>query len=65
MDIACNMVINVSFNGHSYNYYFYVFIKYSNIHIRKKATLPNRKGRNIYGVYGLLGLRFTYFRVKG
>ena len=62
---ACNLVIDVSFNGRSYNYFFYLFTSFSNIQIREKVALPNIKGRNIYGVYGLWGLVFTNFRVKG
>ena len=62
---ACNLVIDVSFNGRSYNYFFYLFTSFSNIQIREKVALPNIKGRNIYGVYGLRGLGFTYFRVQG
>ena len=54
MDKTCNVVINVSLNGHSCNYLFYVFIGYLNIQIRKKTNLPNIKGRNIYEVYGLV-----------
>jgi len=61
MDNSCNVVINVSFNGRSYNYFFYVLMSYPNVQIRKKAALPNIKGRNNYGVYGLRDLGFSVY----
>ena len=64
MDKSCNVAINVSFNECSYNYFFYAFMNYANIQIRKKIDLPNIKERNNYGIYGLHDLRFTYFRDK-
>ena len=50
MDKSCNVLIKVSFNGHSYNYFFYVLTNCTNIQIRKKEALSNIKGRNNYGV---------------
>ena len=67
MDNTCNMVINVSSNGRSYNYFIYIFMSCSNIQIRKKAALQNIKGRNIYGVmvYEVQDLLILGFRVYG
>ena len=50
MGLSCNVIIKVSFIGHSYNYFFYIIIYCANNQSKKKA-----KHQMVYCFCGLRG----------